>query len=76
MKVWVQAWTAKVPSSIEIDLDELKSIEAFKDIEPLIPVLVKVKDEHQFINTHLNDAPKLTLNELEELHESLEPWKD
>ena len=76
MKVWVQAWTAKVPSSIEIDLDELKSIEAFKDIEPLIPVLVKVQDEHKFVNTHLTEAPKLTLNELEELNESLEPWKD
>lgn len=76
MKVWVQAWTAKVPASIEIDLDDLKKIEALKDIEPLIPVLVKVQDEHKFVNTHLTEAPKLTLNELETLHESLEPWKD
>lgn len=76
MKVWVQAWTAKVPASIEIDLDDLKKIEALKDIEPLIPVLVKVQDEHKFVNTHFTDAPKLTLNQLEELNESLEPWRD
>ena len=76
MKVWIQAWTAKVPSSIEIDLDDLKRIEALKDLEPLIPVLVKVQDQYKFVNTHLTEAPNLSLNEIEELHESLEPWKD
>jgi hypothetical protein len=76
MKVWIQAWTAKVPASIEIDLDDLRKIEALKDLEPLIPVMVKVQDKHKFVNTHLTDAPKLTLNELEQLQESLEPWRD
>lgn len=76
MKVWVQAWTAKVPSSIEIDLEELKKVAGFEKIEPMIPVLVKVKDEHKFVNTHLTEAPKVTLNELEALNEVLEPWRD
>lgn len=76
MKIWVQAWTAKVPASIEMNLEDLRKVEGLEDIEPLIPVMVKVQDEHKFVNTHLTDAPKLTLNELETLHESLQPWRD
>lgn len=75
-KVWIQAWTAKVPAGIEIDLEDLRKIEALKDIEPLLPVMVKVKDEYKFVNTHLTDAPKVTLTDLEELNEVLEPWRD
>lgn len=76
MKVWVQAWTAKVPNGIEIDLDELKKIQGFENIDPMIPVLVNLKDEYKFVNTHLSDAPKMSLQQIEELNEVLEPWKD
>jgi len=76
MKVWIQAWTAKVPASIEIDLEELQKVAGLESLEPLIPVMVKVQDEYKFVNTHLTEAPKLTLNELETLNESLEPWRD
>lgn len=76
MKVWIQAWTAKVPASIEIDLDDLKKIEPLKDIEPLIPVMVKVQDEHKLVSSHLVDAPKIGLTEIEAMNEVFEPWKD
>lgn len=70
-KVWVQAWTAKVPGSVEMELSELQKVEGLEKLEPLIPVLVHVKEkEWETVPTHLvQDSPLVEVSDLE-------PWKD
>ena len=74
-KVWVQAWTAKVPGSVQVEESELAKVEGLENLKALVPMLVKVQErEWELAPTHLvKDSPLLRA---EELLEVLEPWRD
>lgn len=64
--VWVQAWTAHVAGSVEIEESELAKVAGLESIKKLTPMLVEIPQVH-------------TLQDLiraEEMVEVLEPWKD
>lgn len=74
-KLYVQAWTARVDGSIEIDESELKEIPQLKSLKPMIPMMTKIADEYKIVSAHLvPDAPALRMTE--EQIEVFEPWKD
>lgn len=75
-KLYVQAWTAPVVGAIEMDEEQLRSIHEFRNIKPMIPMLTKINDEYKFVETHLTNAPSVSLNEIEEMEEVLAPWRD
>jgi len=75
-KLYVQAWTAPVCGAIAIDEQELRKIEPFKNLKAMIPMMTKINDEYKLVETHLTKDPTISLNKLEQLYESLEPWKD
>jgi len=59
-KVWVQAWTAKVPGSVEIERSVLAQVAGLENLHPLIPMLVQVPDGNwELTPTHLMTAPIL-----------------
>jgi predicted NUDIX family phosphoesterase len=75
-KLWVQVWTAPVAGGVEISEEDLRAIKQFEHITAMIPLMTKISDEFVFVDTNQVKAPRVSLNELEELYESLEPWKD
>lgn len=74
-KVWVQLWTAKVPNSVQVDKLELEKIAGLENLEPMLPMLVQVREnDWQILPTPLvRESP---LVRAEELNEVLEPWRD
>lgn len=75
-KLYIQAWTAPVVGAIEIDEETLRNIQPLKNLKPMIPMMTKINDEFKIVETHLTDAPTVSLSRLEELNEVLEPWRD
>jgi hypothetical protein len=59
-----------------MDEEQLRSIHEFRNIKPMIPMLTKINDEYKFVETHLTNAPSVSLNEIEEMEEVLAPWRD
>lgn len=64
--VWVQAWTAHVAGSVEIEESELAKVAGLESIKKLTPMLVEIPQAQT-----LQD-----LMRAEEMAEVLEPWKD
>ena len=82
-KVWVQAWTAKVPGSVAVEKSVLAQVAGLENLLPLVPMLVKVEENRwELAPAHLMSAPALAKVEesLEVLPPAsdlgLEPWKD
>ena len=82
-KVWVQAWTAQVAGSVQVEESELAKVAGLENLKALVPMLVEVKEsEWKMVPTVLvKDSPlvqakNLDLAQVEEMLEVLEPWKD
>lgn len=82
-KVWVQAWTAQVAGSVQVEESELAKVAGLENLKALVPMLVEVKEsEWAMVPTVLvKDSPlvqvkNLDLVQVEEMLEVLEPWKD
>lgn len=82
-KVWVQAWTARVPGSVAVERSVLAQVAGLENLLPLVPMLVQVKEkEWELVPANLMTAPVLAKAEesLEvlppESELGLEPWKD
>jgi hypothetical protein len=80
-KVWVQAWTAQVAGSVQVEESELRKIQGLELVKPLVPMLVQVREkEWELVPTVLvKDSPLVQVSELsraEAMVEVLEPWRD
>ena len=90
-KVWVQAWTAQVAGSVQVEESELAKVAGLENLKALVPMLVEVKEsEWAMVPTVLvKESPLVQVSGLvselstaqelaraEELLEVLEPWKD
>lgn len=82
-KVWVQAWTAQVAGSVQVEESELAKVAGLENLKALVPMLVEVKEsEWAMVPTVLvKESPLVQvkgfdLAEAEEILEVLEPWKD
>ena len=72
-KVWVQAWTAKVPGSVAVEKSVLAQVAGLENLLPLVPMLVQVSEkEWQLAPSHLLKDSVL----VQESDLGLEPWKD
>ena len=80
-KVWVQAWTAQVAGSVQVEESELRKIQGLESVKVLVPMLVEVREkEWELVPTVLvKDSPLVQVSELsraEAMVEVLEPWRD
>ena len=69
-KVWVQAWTAQVAGSVQVEESELAKVAGLENLKALVPMLVEVKE------SPLVQVSGMDLAQAEEMLEVLEPWKD
>ena len=44
-KVWVQAWTAQVAGSVQVDWSELEKVQGLENLQVLVPMLVQVREK-------------------------------
>lgn len=58
-KVWVQAWTAQVAGSVEVEQSVLAQVAGLENLLPLVPMLVKVQENWELVPSHLMSAPML-----------------
>ena len=82
-KVWVQAWTAKVAGSVQVEESELAKVAGLENLRALVPMLVEVrqKDWELVPSVLVKESPLvqvsgMDLAQAEEMLEVLEPWKD
>ena len=82
-KVWVQAWTAQVAGSVQVEESELAKVAGLENLKALVPMLVEVKESEWAMvptvlvkDSQLVQAKNLDLAQVEEMLEVLEPWKD
>ena len=82
-KVWVQAWTAQVAGSVQVEESELAKVAGLENLRALVPMLVEVreKDWELVPSVLVKESPLVQVSEMdlaraEELLEVLEPWKD
>lgn len=82
-KVWVQAWTAQVAGSVQVEESELAKVAGLENLKALVPMLVEVKESEWALvptvlvkDSPLVQAKNLDLAQAEEMLEVLEPWKD
>ena len=82
-KVWVQAWTAQVAGSVQVEESELAKVAGLENLRALVPMLVEVreKDWELVPSVLVKESPLvqvsgMDLAQAEELLEVLEPWKD
>ena len=68
-QVWVQVWTAKVPSSVAIEESELRKVAGLESVSKLIPMLVKVQQDWEMSA----DWSRFPLVKVEEMVEVLPP---
>ena len=68
-QVWVQVWTAKVPSSVAIEESELRKVTGLESVSKLIPMLVKAQQEWEMSA----DWSRFPLVKVEEMVEVLPP---
>ena len=74
-KVWVQAWTARVPGSVAVERSVLAQVAGLENLLPLVPMLVQVKEkEWELAPSYLMSAPALA--KVEESLEVLPPAKE
>ena len=74
-KVWVQAWTAQVAGSVQVEQSELAKVAGLENLKALVPMLVEVREKEWEIvpSVLVKDSP---LVEVEALVDYLEPWRD
>ena len=82
-KVWVQAWTAQVAGSVQVEESELAKVAGLENLRALVPMLVEVreKDWELVPSVLVKESPLVQVSGMdlaraEELLEVLEPWKD
>jgi hypothetical protein len=68
-QVWVQVWTAKVPSSVAIEESELRKVAGLESVSKLIPMLVKAQQDWEMSA----DWSRFPLVQVEEMVEVLPP---
>ena len=68
-QVWVQVWTAKVPSSVAIEDSELRKVTGLESVSKLIPMLVKAQQDWEMSA----DWSRFPLVKVEEMVEVLPP---
>jgi hypothetical protein len=68
-QVWVQVWTAKVPSSVAIEESELRKVAGLESVSKLIPMLVKAQQDWEMSA----DWSRFPLVKVEEMVEVLPP---
>lgn len=68
-QVWVQVWTAKVPSSVAIEESELRKVVGLESVSKLIPMLVKAQQDWEMSA----DWSHFPLVRVEEMVEVLPP---
>jgi hypothetical protein len=68
-QVWVQVWTAKVPSSVAIEESELRKVVGLESVSKLIPMLVKAQQDWEVSA----DWSRFPLVKVEEMVEVLPP---
>ena len=68
-QVWVQVWTAKVPSSVAIEESELRKVAGLESVSKLIPMLVKAQQDWEVSA----DWSRFPLVKVEEMVEVLPP---
>ena len=68
-QVWVQVWTAKVPSSVAIEESELRKVTGLESVSKLIPMLVKAQQDWEMSA----DWSRFPLVKVEEMVEVLPP---
>jgi hypothetical protein len=68
-QVWVQVWTAKVPSSVAIEESELRKVVGLESVSKLIPMLVKAQQDWEMSA----DWSRFPLVKVEEMVEVLPP---
>ena len=69
VQVWVQVWTAKVPSSVAIEESELRKVAGLESVSKLIPMLVKAQQDWEMSA----DWSRFPLVKVEEMVEVLPP---
>ena len=69
VQVWVQVWTAKVPSSVAIEESELRKVTGLESVSKLIPMLVKAQQDWEMSA----DWSRFPLVKVEEMVEVLPP---
>ena len=64
-KVWVQAWTAQVAGSVQVEESELAKVAGLENLKALVPMLVEVKEsEWAMVPTVLvKDSPLVQVME-------------
>ncbi len=73
-QVWVQVWTAKVPSSVAIEESELRKVVGLESVSKLIPMLVKAPEEKDW--EMIADWSRFPLVKVEEMVEVLPPLSE
>lgn len=71
-QVWVQVWTAKVPSSVAIEESELRKVAGLESVSKLIPMLVKAQQDWEMSA----DWSRFPLVKVEEMVEVLPPLSE
>ena len=66
-KVWVQAWTAQVAGSVQVEESELAKVAGLENLKALVPMLVEVKEsEWAMVPTVLvKDSPLVQAKNLD-----------
>ena len=79
-KVWVQAWTAQVAGSVQVEESELAKVAGLENLRALVPMLVEVreKDWELVPSVLVKESPLVQVSGMdlaraEELLEVLEP---